>query len=79
MLILNLFFFLLTEWSVQEVVQNFLERAGMGYMAEQFTFNKISGKVLMLLTEVGIQYHDTVDSSPVHSPSLVHHAYGLCV
>lgn len=38
-------------WSVQEVVQNFLERAGLGYMAEQFTVNKINGKCLMLLTE----------------------------
>ena len=39
-------------WSVQEVNQNFLERVGLGYMAEQFTVNKISGKCLLLMTEV---------------------------
>ncbi|CAH3034731.1 unnamed protein product [Porites lobata] len=38
-------------WSVQEVNQNFLERAGLGYMAEMFSVNKINGKCLMLLTE----------------------------
>ena len=37
---------------MQEVVQNFLNRAGLDYMAEQFQVNKITGKVLMLLTEV---------------------------
>ena len=34
--------------------RNFLERAGLGYMAEQFSVNKITGKCLMLLTEVGL-------------------------
>merc|ERR1711973_23886 len=38
-------------WSVQEVIQNFLNRAGLDYMAEQFQGNKITGKILMLLTE----------------------------
>ena len=37
---------------MQEVVQNFLNRSGLDYMAEQFQVNKITGKVLMLLTEV---------------------------
>lgn len=41
-----------TGWSVEEVNQQFLERAGLGYMAEQFYANKINGKCLMLLTEV---------------------------
>lgn len=43
---------LLTGWSVEEVNQQFLERAGLGYMAEQFYVNKINGKCLMLLNEV---------------------------
>ena len=34
------------------MIQNFLNRAGLDYMAEQFQVNKITGKVLMLLTEV---------------------------
>ena len=37
---------------MEEVNQQFLERAGLGYMAEQFHVNKITGKCLMLLTEV---------------------------
>lgn len=41
-----------TGWSVEEVNQQFLERAGLGYMAEQFYANKINGKCLMLLNEV---------------------------
>lgn len=41
-----------TGWSVEEVNQQFLERAGLGYMAEQFYTNKINGKCLMLMTEV---------------------------
>ena len=44
-------------WSVQEVNQNFLERAGLGYMAEMFSVNKINGKCLMLLTEVHVHLH----------------------
>ena len=47
-------FCLCLEWSVQDVTQNFLERAGLGYMAEQFSVNKINGKCLMLLTEVSV-------------------------
>ena len=43
---------LLTAWSVEEVNQQFLVRAGLGYMAEQFYANKINGKCLMLLNEV---------------------------
>lgn len=43
-----------TAWSVEDVNRNFLERAGLGYMAEQFSVNKITGKCLMLLTEVGL-------------------------
>lgn len=46
---------LLTGWSVEEVNQQFLERAGLGYMAEQFYVNKINGKCLMLLNEVSWQ------------------------
>lgn len=46
--------FLCLEWSVQDVIQKFLERAGLGYMAEQFSVNKINGKCLMLLTEVSV-------------------------
>lgn len=45
-----------TAWSVEDVNRNFLERAGLGYMAEQFSVNKITGKCLMLLTEVGLNY-----------------------
>lgn len=41
-----------TGWSVGEVNQQFLERAGLGYMAEMFVANKINGKCLMLLNEV---------------------------
>lgn len=41
-----------TGWSVEEVNRQFLERAGLGYMAEQFYANKINGKCLMLLNEV---------------------------
>ena len=44
-------------WSVQEVNQNFLERAELGYMAEMFSVNKINGKCLMLLTEVHVHLH----------------------
>ena len=44
-----------TGWSVEEVNQQFLERAGLGYMGEQFYANKINGKCLMLLNEVSFQ------------------------
>lgn len=46
-----------TGWSVEEVNQQFLERAGLGYMAEQFYANKINGKCLMLLNEVSWQIY----------------------
>ena len=42
---------------MQEVNQNFLERAELGYMAEMFSVNKINGKCLMLLTEVHVHLH----------------------
>lgn len=47
---------------MQEVNQNFLERAGLGYMAEQFSVNKINGKCLMLMTEVSKgHFHELVN------------------
>ena len=54
-----------TGWSMEEVNQQFLERAGLGYMAEQFYVNKITGKCLMLLTEVIILFDNIYCSQSV--------------
>ncbi|XP_048581049.1 uncharacterized protein LOC116614205 isoform X2 [Nematostella vectensis] len=47
-------------WSCDDVVMNFLNKAGLQYLSEQFVANKINGKCLMLLqehhlVEMGIQ------------------------
>ena len=43
---------LFSAWTPEDVINNFVEKIGLGYLNEAFLANKITGRALMLLNEV---------------------------
>lgn len=50
-ILMVLYCFLFEEWSEADVVERYLKPIGMDFMAKAFIENKISGSVLMSITE----------------------------